>query len=70
MDKQTSDERLLKIIEGTNESRRPGVNIPGAKKPLGQVAAHPLVMKFNLATLKNIFKNLKLDKFSFILLGY
>ncbi len=61
MDKQTSDERLLKIIEGSNEPRRPGVNIPGAKKPLGQAASHPLVMKFDLATLKSISKDLKIN---------
>ena len=61
MDKQTSDERLLKIIEGSNESRRPGLNTPCAKKPLGQVTGHPLVMKFNLTTLKNILKNLKFN---------
>ncbi|MHB8155542.1 MAG: hypothetical protein ACYDFR_05800 [Candidatus Omnitrophota bacterium] len=57
MDKQTSDERLLKIIEGSGESRRTQVNILGAKKPFGQVAS----FKFNLAGLKSIFKNLKFN---------
>lgn len=67
MDKQTSDERLLKIIEGSNESRRAGVNIPGVKKPLG----HPVGFKFNLAGLKNIFKDLKfnLAKINTVLIG-
>lgn len=59
MDKQTSDERLLKIIEGSGEPRRGQVNISGPKKLFGKAAGHPLVMKFNLAGLKSIFKNLK-----------
>lgn len=58
MDKQTSDERLLKIIEGSSESHRSQINIPGAKKALGQVAQG---FKFNLVTLKNFFKNLKFN---------
>lgn len=57
MDKQTSDERLLKIIEGSNEPRRAQINIPGAKKQFGK----PVGLKFNLTTLKNTFKNLKLN---------
>ena len=57
MDKQTSDERLLKIIEGTSESRKVGISIPGMKKPFSKPAA----LKFNLATLKNIFKDLKFN---------
>lgn len=57
MDKQTSDERLLKIIEGSGESRRPQVNFPGAKKPFGQAAGN----KLNLSVLKDIFKNLKFN---------
>ena len=57
MDKQTSDERLLKIIEGKNEPPRPQVNIPGAKKVFGHVAG----FKFDLITLKNMFKNLKFN---------
>jgi len=67
MDKQTSDERLLKIIEGSNESRRAQVNTPRAKKPLGQAAG----FKFNLAGLKNIFKDLKLNlvKINIALIG-
>ena len=56
-DKQTSDERLLKIIEGSNESRRAQVNIPGAKKQFG----HPVGLKFNSAALKNIFKESKFN---------
>ncbi len=56
-DKQTSDERLLKIIEGSGESRRPQVNFPGVKKPFGQAAGN----KFNLSVLKDIFKNLKFN---------
>jgi hypothetical protein len=57
MDKQTSDERLLKIIEGTSESRRTQANIDGAKKPFSQAAP----FKFNLASLKNIFNDLKIS---------
>jgi hypothetical protein len=57
MDKQTSDERLLKIIEGSNESRKAQVNFPGTKKQFGQAAS----FKFNSAGLKNIFKNLKFN---------
>ncbi len=57
MDKQTSDERLLKIIEGSNESRRAQINIPGVKKQFGQAVGS----KFNLVVLKNIFKNLKFN---------
>lgn len=57
-DKQTSDERLLKIIEGSGEPRRAQVNFPGViKKPFGQAAG----FKFNLAALKGIFKNLKFN---------
>lgn len=57
MDKQTSDERLLKIIEGSNEPRRAAIKIGGAKKLFGQAAG----LKFNLETLKNLFKNLKFN---------
>ena len=57
MDKQTSDERLLKIIEGSNELRRAPVNIPGPKKPSGHSGGH----KFNLASLKSSFKDLKFN---------
>ena len=57
MDKQSSDERLLKIIEGTKEPHRAQVNIPGAKKTFGQAAG----FKLNLASLKNLFKDLKFN---------
>ncbi len=57
MDKQTSDERLLKIIEGSSDARRSQVNIPGAKKPLVQVTN----FKFNLSSLKHFFQNLKIN---------
>ncbi len=57
MDKQTSDERLLKIIESSGEARRAQVNVSGAKKLFGQA----IKLKFNLATLKDIFKNLKFN---------
>lgn len=58
MDKQTSDERLLKIIEGASDSRKAQAGITGLKKPLGYPAKS---FKFNLAGLKNVFKNLKLN---------
>ena len=57
MDKQTSDERLLKIIESSGESRRATGNIPGTKKSFG----HPVAMKFNFATVKNMLKDLKIN---------
>lgn len=71
MDKQTSDERLLKIIEGSGEFRRDQIKAPGVKKPLGQAAGHPLGLKFNLTTLKNIYKDLKFDfaKINTVLIG-
>ncbi len=71
MNKQTSDERLLKIIEGSSESRGAQLNIPGVKKPFGQAAGHPLGMKFSLAGLKNIFKDLKFNlvKINTVLIG-
>jgi hypothetical protein len=55
MDKQTSDERLLKIIEGTDDSHKAPASILGAKKTPG----HRASIKFNLAALKNTFKDLK-----------
>jgi len=58
MDKQSSDERLLKIIEGSKEPRRAGSNLPASKKPFGQAAGHPLELKFDLATIKSFFKDL------------
>ncbi|MCX5699549.1 MAG: hypothetical protein NTX01_07610 [Candidatus Omnitrophica bacterium] len=60
MDKQTSDERLLKIIEGSNESRRAQVNIDGAKGD-SRKKRDSRLYKFNLVGLKNIFKDLKLN---------
>jgi len=60
MDKQTSDERLLKIIEGSNESRGAQVNIGGAKGDSHKKRDSHLY-KFNFAVLKNIFKDLKLN---------
>jgi len=67
MDKQTSDERLLKIIESSGEARRAQVNVSGAKKLFGQAVK----LKFNLAALKDIFKNLKfsLAKINTALIG-
>ncbi len=56
MDKQTSDERLLKIIEGSDASRKTQVN--GARKQFGQPAAG---FKFNLGALKNVFTDLKFN---------
>ncbi|MDP2830726.1 MAG: hypothetical protein Q8O02_00555 [Candidatus Omnitrophota bacterium] len=56
MDKQTSDERLLKIIEGSNDSRKTQVN--GARKQFGQPAAG---FKFNFGGLKNVFIDLKFN---------
>ncbi|MDP3042628.1 MAG: hypothetical protein Q8N62_07930 [Candidatus Omnitrophota bacterium] len=56
MDKQTSDERLLKIIEGANDSRKTQVN--GARKQFGQPAA---AFKFNFGGLKNVFIDLKFN---------
>ncbi|PIQ90706.1 MAG: hypothetical protein COV71_02840 [Candidatus Omnitrophica bacterium CG11_big_fil_rev_8_21_14_0_20_41_12] len=57
MDKQTSDERLLKIIEGSSEPRRAKINLPGTKKSFGL----PTGSRFDLVALKGIFKNLKFD---------
>ncbi|MFA5092335.1 MAG: hypothetical protein WC543_00060 [Candidatus Omnitrophota bacterium] len=57
MDKQTSDERLLKIIEGSSEGRRVQGTLREPKKSFG----HPVAPKFNLETLKHVFKDLKLN---------
>jgi len=57
MDKQTSDERLLKLIEGTGEPKRPGIVIPGARK----APAHPITTKLNFLELKSKFKALKVN---------
>lgn len=67
MDKQTSDERLLKIIEGAGESRRNQASVPGFKQPFGR----PVNIKFNLASLKNIIQNTKfsLSKVNMALIG-
>lgn len=59
MDKQTSDERLLKLIEGTGEPKRPGVTAPGARK----APAHPIAAKLNFLELKSKFKALKVNLF-------
>lgn len=71
MDKQTSDERLLKIIEGTSQPRRAGENILGSKKPFGQASGQLLKLKFNLVLLKSALKNLKfnLAKINTVLIG-
>jgi hypothetical protein len=70
MDKQSSDERLLKIIEGSKEPPGPGINIPGAKKKLfGQAARQPIRMKFDLAALKGIFKDFTFAKINAGLIG-
>jgi len=56
-DKQTSDERLLKLIEGTGEPKRPGGAVLGVRNP----AAHPLSVKLNFLELKSKFKVLKVN---------
>ena len=57
MDKQTSDERLLKIIEGNSESRRTQATMPLVKRPSAPASA----FKFKSAGLKNILKNFKIN---------
>ncbi|MDD5130902.1 MAG: hypothetical protein PHS66_07660 [Candidatus Omnitrophica bacterium] len=75
MAKQTSDERLLKIIEGSSEPRKAQVNILGVKKPLERAPAHAVAhlpaIKFNLASLGSMFKDLKfnLAKINSIIIG-
>lgn len=59
MDKQTSDERLLKIIEGSSEGRRVQNTVRETKRSFG----HPKQEKFNFSNLKNVFKDLKLNLF-------
>ncbi|MDD5060479.1 MAG: hypothetical protein PHY35_05105 [Candidatus Omnitrophica bacterium] len=54
MDKQTSDERLLKLIEGAGTEKHKNPGWP--KKPLGNISA-----KFNLFEIKTKLKNLKID---------
>lgn len=58
IDKQTSDERLLKLIEGSGEPKHPGALLtPGARKP----AARPLSLKLNFLELKAKLKALKIN---------
>jgi len=54
MDKQTSDERLLKLIEGAGTEKHKNPHWP--KKPLANISA-----KFNVLDLTGKFKNLKID---------
>ncbi len=57
IEKQTSDERLLKLIEGTGAPKHsPGV-AAGLRKP----TAHPLSVKLNFLELKSKFKALKVN---------
>lgn len=56
-DKQTSDERLLKLIEGTGEAKHPGAAAAVARRP----AAHPLSVKLNFLELKSKFQALKVN---------
>lgn len=73
MDKQTSDERLLKIIEGTSESRRVQGNASGPKKPLGKAPGLDFnLASFNLVSLKGLFKKLKINlaKINTALIGF
>jgi len=59
MDKQTSDERLLKLIEGSTESKRKQFIGSGEKKiSTGKTS------KFNLFDLKSRLKSLKISLFS------
>ncbi len=58
MDKQTSDERLLKIIEGSSEPKRKQVISSGLKRPLAKFS------RFNLVELKSKLKSLKINLFS------
>ncbi len=57
MDKQTSDERLLKLIEGAAEPKHRQVTMPLSKKSLTNF----IPAKLNLLELKTVFKNLKID---------
>lgn len=57
IDKQTSDERLLKLIEGSGEPK----HSPGAAAGLRKPAAHPLSVKLNFLELKSKFKALKVN---------
>lgn len=57
IDKQTSDERLLKLIEGSGEPKHPGAMTAGIRKLPG----HPLSVKLNFLELKSKFKVLKIN---------
>ncbi|MDD5465547.1 MAG: hypothetical protein PHP73_04290 [Candidatus Omnitrophica bacterium] len=58
IDKQTSDERLLKLIEGAGEPKHSGTVFgPGVRKQ----AAHPLSVKLNFLELKTKLKALKVN---------
>jgi hypothetical protein len=57
IDKQTSDERLLKLIEGSGEPKHSAGASSAARKP----AAHPLSVKLNFLELKSKFKALKVN---------
>jgi hypothetical protein len=54
MSKQTSDERLLKLIESTGEPKRQGVPSLGVRKSLNS----PIVKKLNFLALKSRLKAL------------
>lgn len=60
MDKQTSDERLLKLIEGTGEPKRKQIITPGQRNPL----INHLPANLNLVELKSKLKRLKINLFS------
>ncbi|MFA4933526.1 MAG: hypothetical protein WC574_03730 [Candidatus Omnitrophota bacterium] len=58
MDKQTSDERLLKLIEGSGEQKHKQAGSPWTKRPL-------MPTKLGVPELKLMLKNLKIDVRSF-----
>jgi hypothetical protein len=62
MDKKTSDERLLKLIEGTNEPKLKPEITAGERKPLA--LAGFITAKLNLPKLKSKFTALKINLFS------
>jgi hypothetical protein len=59
MDKKTSDERLLKLIEGTNEPKLNSEIAAGVKKPLADFMS----AKLKIPELKSKFKVLKINLF-------
>ncbi len=59
IDKQTSDERLLKLIEGSGEAKHPAAMSVGARRQ----PAHPLAVKLNFLELKSKLKDLKVNLF-------